>query len=387
MAGIIGFNNYSSNYYTKGVKPTAVPFSKFQWTIIFGFAATAEGAAAAARFENITYIAQKVDLPSWDIDTQTLNQYNKQRAVNTKVTLKSCTITFLDTVDNKFRDFILTYLNQSSNSFGLDGANAIKNHDLISDQFDGKYGQKAVKNDDAFIQFLQINQEHGGKVTPVQLLRPKITSVSRDSLEYTATTGLVQWTITLQPEGILHLPVMDHPDYKFNIPGAVEVPKYRQKPTAIANGVQQGPLTQADTLAQKLNLGQATSSVNSAMNNVVKNVSSSNNALTNILSNPGGSITTGTAINGSSIGSIIGSASAGASSVLGPIASIGTMAGALTQIPGLRKYAGGPLGQLAQAGYKLRSVNNMIKTGPAAVSSLQKYINGFDPKRLGGGWL
>lgn len=385
MAGIIGFNNHASNYFTKGTKFTLVPFTKFQWTIAFDFTQSQVCTAMASEFADITYIAQSVDLPNWDIETQTINQYNKRRTVATHVVYKPVSVTFFDTIDNKFKKLILAYMDHTSRNFGLANspsfaaADAILANDLLAvdDGFDGKYGQKVAKDTtDNFIRTLQINQEYGGLVTPVQLLNPKIVSVSRDNLDYTQTNGVVKWTVVFQPEGIRHLPSVRHPDYTGTVTGAIDTPS-TGNPTAQVPGNVMAAITNNDAIAQ------SSGAVNGAMNSVIRAASNPSAALNGILSNPGGSIPTGTAINGSSISSI----AQGAANILGPASSIAGIAGAITQLPGMSKYAKGPIGQIASVGLKLRAVGNIISAIPGASSGLQKYIKGFDPRRSGGGWL
>lgn len=385
MAGIIGFNNYASNYFTKGTKFTLVPFTKFQWTIAFDFTQSQIGTEPASAFADITYIAQSVDLPNWDIETQTINQYNKRRTVATHVVYKPVSVTFFDTIDNKFKKLILAYMNHTSRNFGLAnspsfvGADAILAKDLLAvdEGFNGNYGQKVADDVmDNFISILQINQEYGGIVTPVQLLNPKIMSVSRDNLDYTQNNGVVKWTVVFQPEGIRHLPSISHLDYTGTVTGAIDTPSTGD-PTAQAPGNAMAAITSNDTIAQ------SSGAIDRAMANIIRSASDSSAALNGILSNPGGSIPTGTAINGSSIASI----AKGAATILGPVSKIASIAGAITQLPGMSKYAKGPIGQIAAAGLKLRAVSNIINAIPGASSGLQKYIKGLDPRRSGGGWL
>ena len=390
MAGIIGFNNHASNYFTKGTKFSLVPFTKFQWTIAFDFTQSKIGTEPASAYADITYIAQQVDLPNWDLETQTINQYNKRRVVTTHVTLKPVTVTFIDTIDGKFKKLILAYMNYTSKNFGLanetsfSGAKAILDKDLLAVNFNSNYGQKVADDvTDNFIKTLQINQEYGGRITPVQLLNPKIVSVSRDGLDYTQTSGIIKWTVTFQPEGILHLPAQPHPDYTGNVIGSVDTP-VTGNPNRMGNGNVMAQVTNNDGIrVDGTNTAQTSGAITSAMNRIQQAVSNPTAALAGILGAPGGSIPTGTAINGSNASSV----ASGIAGVLGPASKIAGIAGAITQLPGMSKYTKGPLGQIASAGLKLRAVGNIINTIPGAQSGLQKYIKGFDPRSIGGGWL
>lgn len=396
MAGIIGFNNHASNYFTKGTKFTLVPFTKFQWTIAFDFTQSQIGTEPASAFADITYIAQSVDLPNWDIETQTINQYNKRRTIATHVVFKPVTVTFFDTVDNKFKKLLLAYMNYTSRSFGLandssfPGADAILTKDLLAvdEGFNGEFGQKVADDVmDNFISTLQINQEQGGWITPVQLLNPKIVSVTRDNLDFTNGNGVIKWSVTFQPEGIRHLPDVRHPDYTGEVAGAIDIPS-TGNPNRMGQGNVMAAVTSADSIVSSAqNTIQTTNAISSSMNNVIRATSSPTAALNGILSNPGGSIPIGTAINGSSIGSSIGKIASGVAGVIGPVTKIAGIAGAITQLPGMSKYMKGPLGQIASTGLKLRAAGSILNALPGAQTGLQKYIKGFDPRSLGGGWL
>jgi hypothetical protein len=395
MAGVINFNNYSSNYYKSGTKYTAVPFSKFQWTIRFETIADS-GNGPFEGFSNITYIAQTVELPSWDIESQTLNQYNKRRVVNTHVTLKPVSITFIDTVDSLFRSFILAYMNHTSQNFGLansdtfDGADAIISKDMLSDSFNGNYGQKVANGSiDNFISTLQINQEFGGEVTPVQLLNPKITSVTRDGLDYTQTTGFSKWTVTFQPEGIRHLPKQTHPDYKASVAGAIKTPSLGalSASSGSGTGLQQNVANIGDAISNGTDITQTSGAITASMNNIQKNIASESVVIKKVLASPGGTITQGLAINGSSMSGAFGDVKSVVNTAMAPVAAISGIAGALTQLPGMQQYAKGPLGKIASTGLKIRALNNMFAKGPAALSNLDKYIKGFNMKSITGGWL
>ena len=383
MAGIIGFNNHASNYYVKGTYFTKVPFTKFQWTVSFNLTPTAVEQLNISQqdlAENLVYTAQSVDLPGWDVEQVLINQYNRKRVVNTTITYKQVTLTFFDTVDGFFRNFITSYMNLVSDNFSSDGVRAIKDRDLLIPEIKNNYGITAVDSvsgEDNFISYIQINQEYGGSVTPVRLLNPKISSVSRDTLDYTQQSGIVKWTIIVQPEGIEFLDSQVHPDYSEAAVAAL----YNPAPYSAGPNPGEGFDAGGDVVN-----GPNTNSVN----NAIRSAQNPNAVLAEVFQKPGGSIPAGTAINGSTLGGIINPnspAGAAIGKAVGAASSVFAVAGAITQLPGMQKYSKGPLGKIAQTGYKVKAVTGMVNQFPAAKSALDKYIKGFDIKRLGGGWL
>lgn len=424
MAGIINFNNYASEYYIKGDKWTRVPFSKFQWTISF---IRNDGSDVPT---NISYIAKSVELPGWEIQQQTLNQYNKKRVVNTGINLKAINIVFYDTVDGKFREFIQQYMNSFSYNFTFNGQAAIENRDQLreADGFDSNFGMKAIDSiDDNFFKKIYINQEFGREIWQTELQNPKITSVSHDQLDY-SQSGFTTWSITIQPESIVHnlTPNVLDADPASNVSStgtqlAPATPRSigsgsfdfgsdtidTTKSDGSVNELADYPaepnewpatITNSDAAINGLDLGETTGAIDNSMTNIVTNTTSPTAALSGIQSNPGGSIPSGTAINGSSVANSaknITPASTLAntklpqavSSAMQAVQKVTGMAHALTQIPGLQKYTKGPIADIAKAGQKLRAVNNLTKKIPGQVSALQKYIKGFDPASKGGKWL
>ena len=59
--------------------------------------------------KGLSDIVQSCDLPSFAFDTQTLNQYNRKRIIQTKVNWNPINIRFYDTRDNKFQKVMEEY--------------------------------------------------------------------------------------------------------------------------------------------------------------------------------------------------------------------------------------------------------------------------------------
>ena len=79
---------------------TAVPRQKFQFVIEFKSTVT----TLQDQLDKLKLIIRSAELPSWSFDSQTLNQYNRKRVIQTRANFQPVTITFMDTRDNKWQN-------------------------------------------------------------------------------------------------------------------------------------------------------------------------------------------------------------------------------------------------------------------------------------------
>jgi hypothetical protein len=113
--GLIQFDNVAVQH---GPGQTAEVRNLYQWTMQFGPTAEVTGGAvgnligsAAANLVNgIGFYIKSTDLPRITVETQTLNQYNIRRNVNTHVSYEPLTMTFYDTQDNAFQQYLMAYM-------------------------------------------------------------------------------------------------------------------------------------------------------------------------------------------------------------------------------------------------------------------------------------
>jgi len=92
------------------------------WSLQFGPTAqltggTIGGAVGINDNGTIGYYIKATDLPRVTVETQTLNQYNIRRNVNTHVSYEPLTMTFYDTQDNAFQKYLLAYTNFKSKNW------------------------------------------------------------------------------------------------------------------------------------------------------------------------------------------------------------------------------------------------------------------------------
>jgi len=208
---------------TNWVKFSRIPRLKHNWTVGFELSPGATQLLSKKigsdrvdqLLSELTLRAQSVDLPTWNITTQTLNQYNKQRHVHTRVDWQQVQVKFLDTVDNAFQALLTAYMEYYfPNNFNDVGFNAMQ-PDQLKLGFKGEYGLASINdaNNNFFITMV-VNREYGGWVDQTLLINPKITAVQHDTLDYTDAGSTLTWTITLQYESVVFRPSTEHEDQK-----------------------------------------------------------------------------------------------------------------------------------------------------------------------------
>ena len=211
-----------------------------------------------AMLKGLSTVVQSCDLPSFAFNTQTLNQYNRKRIIQTKVEWNPITIRFYDTRDNKFQIVMEEYfkwyykdgreLNSKfgSGAFVPDVVDANPGIDKFGFQppFTEKsranetrftssvpYGQAVTtegnsvppsmrggslkSNDEPGINFekyffskIVISRMSGGREDPIKspiiLFNPTITSIQHDNLDYSSAQP-ISWSVQFAYEGVKHV--------------------------------------------------------------------------------------------------------------------------------------------------------------------------------------
>jgi hypothetical protein len=142
-----------------------------------------------------------IELPRYNIENEVVNAWNVRQVVPTKIQYDPISITFTDTVDNKFHKFIKTYLSEISTNFDTEQVQAsMKSRRTGLDGFGLK-----VRPDmgDTVFEKLDIVKFYRDKSSTTTLWRPRIIDVQNDSLDYAASEALV-WTISLRYEAVTY---------------------------------------------------------------------------------------------------------------------------------------------------------------------------------------
>ena len=147
---------------------------------------------------------RSIELPKFSIETEIANSWNLRQPIPTKINFEPISITFTDTHDNLFQNFIQGYMNVISGSFVESPGGTRKGFD----QFGLKLlesGKDSPINKIEIIKFYGANPERTefDDYSKVTLWRPKIVDVQNDSLDYSISEA-VTWTISVRYESVTY---------------------------------------------------------------------------------------------------------------------------------------------------------------------------------------
>lgn len=176
-----------------------------------------------------------VELPKYSIETEVVNAWNVRQIIPTKINYEPISITFNDTLDNRFQKFIRTYMDIISGNF-------VELKQSVRKEFDG-FGLKVLDtNKDCPIDKIEItrfydaDEERTGlyKRSMVTLWRPKIIDVQHDTLDYSSSEAIT-WQISLRYESLTYYEdTADGP--QTNTKSILENAKQRQQATDPTGG-------------------------------------------------------------------------------------------------------------------------------------------------------
>lgn len=145
-----------------------------------------------------------IELPKYSIETEVINSWNVRQLIPTKIVFEPITISFTDTLDNRFQQFIRKYMAIVSGNFVEITSGFRYNFDDI--------GIKLLEtNKDCPIDKIVITRFYGADGDRIELnnksittlWRPKIIDVQHDTLDYSASEA-VTWQISLRYESVTY---------------------------------------------------------------------------------------------------------------------------------------------------------------------------------------
>lgn len=187
----------------------------------------------------ITTMVKSVTMPSMSIDTETLNQYNKKRISQSRIDYNPISITMHDSVEGRtlrLWEMYYEYYFKDGDAFeklGEGGGNTEGflgafleafsgrdtpkrnpreyENDIIKDKFNDNYGYnlKRVGNHKYLIESIEIFQVHGGRFSRTEIIRPRVTSFTHDTLDYEDSSGLVELKFDFAYEGVVYANIND----------------------------------------------------------------------------------------------------------------------------------------------------------------------------------
>jgi hypothetical protein len=186
----------------------------------------------ASEIYNLSLAVKTIDLPKYTISTDTLNQYNRKRVVQTKINYDPVTVTFHDDGGDNIREMWYQYYSyyykdpaqkysNVSNTNGSIGAitNSTSNMDYnardiyeqsrVANVNDWGYigesytdGSSAASGKPPFFRDIQIYGFDQHKYARYVLINPLITSWAHDQYDYSQGAGIMQNSMTIAYETV-----------------------------------------------------------------------------------------------------------------------------------------------------------------------------------------
>lgn len=186
--------------------------------------------------EQIITSVKSITMPSMQMDTEVLNQYNKKRVSQTRLNYTPVTLTLHDTVEGRsLRMWEMYYEYYFKDGVAYeklgDGGGAADRgffdilingpgggeepelrsvfeygNDIIKDRFNDNtgYNLARVGNEKYLINSIDIFQVHGGRYSRTTLVNPRISAFTHDTLDYEDASGLVQLQFEFQYESVVY---------------------------------------------------------------------------------------------------------------------------------------------------------------------------------------
>jgi len=187
----------------------------------------------ASELYNISLAVKTIDLPKYTISTETLNQYNRKRVIQTKINYDPVTITFHDDGGDNIRnmwyqyysyyykDPAQKYLSDSPVTNGSSGATApgfsYNNRDIYESQRSGDIndwgfigesfldGGSSKSGKPPFFKDIQIVGFDQHKYARYILVNPIISAFGHDKYDYAQGGGVMENTMTINYETVKYL--------------------------------------------------------------------------------------------------------------------------------------------------------------------------------------
>ena len=225
--------------YNKAALTTGTPRFKFQYFVRFNFNRNLDTWVKAfldkEDQELVTVAVKSVTMPSMQMASETLNQYNKKRISQTAIDFTPVTMTVHDTVEgrtlrlwemyyeyyfkdgtawekNNFdsvgesRNFLQTILRGPSGQ-GAPRVNKQEyDNDILKERFNDNQGYNLtrVANEKYLIDSIDIFQVHGGYFSRTSIVNPRISAFEHDTLDYEDATGLMQLRFDFAYESVVY---------------------------------------------------------------------------------------------------------------------------------------------------------------------------------------
>jgi len=212
--------NFKFSNTTEFKKTALIPRPKFLFFVKFKIDKNAlesnlPGYGSASSYSNVkdgvVFQIKQIDKPKFNIDTETMHQYNKKRVVQSRIDYNPMTINFHDDIGDKVLQFWADYYSYYYGDANRDALTDWK-YDVTDSEFyngtqngwgyQGNFtGGSANMN---FLESIELIQFYGGEYTSMEFVRPLITIFDHDNNDYEEGREGTGIRISFDYEGVIY---------------------------------------------------------------------------------------------------------------------------------------------------------------------------------------
>jgi hypothetical protein len=209
----------ATNFGINGIQFLSVPKSKFMFYVRFlrtgASSLNSDGsvniAADIISDQNVSadigFVVKHMDRPRINFETETINQYNKKRVIQKKVTYNPIQLTFHDTIDNQvyrmFQSYFEFYFADSQHSSTFDWTNDVISSQIIGTDIGwGFIGSNLTAGLANYFTTVEVYQVFSGYYNQYDLINPKFLRFEPDQLDYSDGQSTNEITLELAYEGV-----------------------------------------------------------------------------------------------------------------------------------------------------------------------------------------
>lgn len=161
--------------------------------------------------DGVVFQIKQIDKPKFNIQTETMHQYNKKRVIQTNIDFNPMTINFHDDVGDRvlhfWSDYYQYYYGDGGRSSPTDWRYDVVDRDFFNGQKDG-WGYKGKYVGGAanmhFLDSIELIQFYGRIFTTIKFIRPLITIFDHDNNDYSEGREGTGIRISFDYEGVIY---------------------------------------------------------------------------------------------------------------------------------------------------------------------------------------
>ena len=145
-----------------------------------------------------------IELPKYSVETEVANAWNVRQPIPTRINFEPISISFTDTLDNRFQNFIKNYMDIISGNFAPQTKSMRKGFDDFGIKM-LESGKDCPIDKIVITRFYGADEDRQNVQTPsvITLWRPKIVDVQHDTLDYAASEAIT-WQVSLRYESVTY---------------------------------------------------------------------------------------------------------------------------------------------------------------------------------------